>query len=346
MTKSWDWDDETRGRLEDYLADRGLTGGRVTTRAIGDGHSNLTFLVSDGTDEVVVRRPPPPPVPPGGHDVLREATLIKALFGTGVPVPEVHAVSHEGEVLDVPFYVMSYVEGTVATTETPEALRTDEGRQGVGEQMIDTLAALHAVDWRAQGLEGFGRPEGFNARHLRRMVGLVADGDGNTPEAFQPGAEWLSANVPPESGDAILHNDFRMGNVMWSNDPPARILAVLDWELATIGDPLLDVGYFLASYPEPGETPQTPTQDLGAASTEAGYPTRAELAERYAAATGADLRNLQWYTVMAAWKLAVLYEYARRRGEDLYYQDATLVERFLVAAHRAAGLETAPHAGR
>jgi aminoglycoside phosphotransferase (APT) family kinase protein len=120
------------------------------------------------------------------------------------------------------------------------------------------------------------------------------------------------------------------------------MVAVLDWELATIGDPLLDLGNFLVSYPEPGER-RTPTQDLGAASTEPWYPSRAELAERYAARTGADLSDLQWYTVMSLWKLGVLYEYARRRGEDAYYQDPSLVERFLAAAHRAAGLEPARH---
>ncbi len=158
----------------------------------------------------------------------------------------------------------------------------------------------------------------------------------STARSSSPCVEWLEANVPPESGDAILHNDFRVGNVMLSKAPPARILAVLDWELATIGDPLFDVGYFLASYPE-GE-PITPTQDLGTMFLEPGYPTRAELAERYAADTGRDLSNLQWYTVMALWKLAVLYEYAHRRGEDAYYQDPALVERFLSAASREAGL--------
>jgi aminoglycoside phosphotransferase (APT) family kinase protein len=338
MTAAWDWTGETLGRLQTFLSDRRLCDGPLRTRAIGDGHSNLTYLVTDGTHELVVRRPPPPPVPPGGHDVLREAKLIAAVHGTGVPVPEVLAVAQAGEVLDVPFYAMSYVSGIVATDETPEQLRTPAGRRGVAEALIDTLAALHAVDWRARGLEGFGRPEGFNARHLRRMRGLVADADGKTPEAFAPCAEWLAANVPPEAGDAILHNDFRLGNMMLAADPPARILAVLDWELATIGDPLLDVGYFLASYPEPGE-PRTPTQDLGAASTEPGYPTRAELAERYAAAAGQDLSNLRWYTVMAMWKLAVLYEYAHRRGEDAYYADLALVQRFLAAAHREAGLD-------
>src|SRR6185503_11804329 len=119
------------------------------------------------------------------------------------------------------------------------------------------------VDWRGRGLEGFGRPEGFNGRHLKRMARLVE----NHFEPFAPCFEWLSANVPEESGDAILHGDFRLGNLMLA--PPGRVAAVLDWELATIGDPLLDVGYFLASYPEPGEA-RTPTQDLGTASCDPG----------------------------------------------------------------------------
>jgi aminoglycoside phosphotransferase (APT) family kinase protein len=337
VTTGWDWTDETRAQLQRFLAARGLCDAPLRTRAIGDGHSNLTFLVTDGTKEMVVRRPPPPPVPPGGHDVLREARLLQAVHGTGVPVAEVLAVGQAGDVLDVPFYVMTYVPGTVATVETPEKLRTPEGRRGLGYALIDTLSALHHVDWRARGLETFGRPKGFNARHLRRMLALVSLDDGSTPPAFRPGADWLSANVPPEAGEAIVHSDFRLGNVMLANDPPARILAVLDWELATIGDPLLDVGYFLSSYPEPGGE-RTPTQELGLASTEPGYPSRAELAERYARTTGFDISNLRWYTVMANWKLAVLYEYARRRGEDRYYADPSLVERFLAAAHREAGL--------
>jgi aminoglycoside phosphotransferase (APT) family kinase protein len=325
---AWDWTPETLARLEAFLADCSLTSGPLRTKAIGDGHSNLTYLVTDGTHELVVRRPPPPPVPPGGHDVLREAKLIAALRGTGVPVPEMLAVGQAGEVLDVPFYVMSYVQGIVATDETPPGL---DGR-GVAYAMVDTLKALHAVDFRARGLEGFGRPEGFNARHLRRMAGLVQDHF----EPFAPAFEWLSANTPRESAESILHGDFRLGNLMLGTDQPERVLAVLDWELATLGDPLLDVGYFLASYPEPGE-PRTPTQDLGAASTQDGWPSRAELAERY----GVEPGQLRWYTVMATWKLAVLYEYARRRGEDAYYADPALVERFLAAAHRHAGLEPA-----
>jgi aminoglycoside phosphotransferase (APT) family kinase protein len=338
---SWDWTPDTLGALEAFLCERELANGSLTTRRIGDGHSNLTFLVSDGEREVVVRRPPPPPVPPGGHDVLREARLIRALTGTGVPVAEVLAVGQEGEVLDVPFYVMQYVRGVVITDRTPDALAAPEDRRALGETFIDCLADLHVVDWRARGLEGFGRPEGFNKRHLRRIGGLLTDEDGNPPRAFAEIEAWLAANAPAESAASIVHNDYRIGNVMFAPEPPARMLAVLDWELATLGDPLLDVGYILASYPQEGE-PRTPTQDFGLAALEPGWPSREALADRYAARTGRDLSDLSWYIAMSEWKIGVLYEYARRRGEDVYYADPTLVERFLASAHRAAGLDPVP----
>jgi aminoglycoside phosphotransferase (APT) family kinase protein len=338
----WEWTPETLGRLEGFLTERGLCDGPLQSHAIGDGHSNLTFLVSDSNHAFVVRRPPPPPVPPGGHDMLREARLISALHGTSVPVPEVLAVAQADEVLDVPFYVMTHVDGIVATDATPDGLRSPEDRRTLGLALIDTLAALHAVDWQARQLTDFGRPEGFNARHLRRMAGLVGDGDGNLPSHFAEIAEWLSANVPAESGAGIVHNDYRLGNVILGSSPPARILAVLDWELATIGDPLLDVGYFLMSCPVAGE-PRTPTQDFSAALLEPGYPSRDELARRYAEITGTDLSNLPWYMTMAVWMLAVLYEYGRRRAAtgngDPYYADRALVVRFLAAAHAAADLE-------
>jgi aminoglycoside phosphotransferase (APT) family kinase protein len=339
----WDWTDETRGRLERFLASRGLCEGPVVTRRIGDGHSNLTFLVDDGARRVVVRRPPPPPVPPGGHDMLREARLVGALGGSAVPVAALLATAQAGDVIDVPFYVMSYTEGPVVTASTPAPLDAPVTRREVAESLVDTLAELHAVDWRAAGLADFGRPDGFNARHLRRMGSLVAGPDGAPPPRFAAVDGWLRGHVPPESGASIVHNDYRIGNVILAPGPPGRVAAVLDWELATIGDPLFDVGYFLASIPEPGE-PLTPTQELGAALLEDGYPGRGALAARYAERTGRDLsgQTLTWYTTLALWKLAVLYEYGRRRGADAYYSDARLVRSFLAAAHRAAGLPPPP----
>jgi aminoglycoside phosphotransferase (APT) family kinase protein len=341
---TWDWSEKQLFALEGFLGELGLCHGPLTSRKIGDGHSNLTFLVSDGERAFVVRRPPPPPTPPGAHDVLREARLMSAVPGTGVPGPDVLGVGQAGEVIDVPFFVMSYMPGPVVTTTTPAPLDTRASRRAIGEALIDTLAALHAVDWRARGLGDFGRPEGFNERHFRRMGRLVAAADGSPPEGFEQIDEWLAAHVPAEAGASIVHNDFRLGNVILGPNEPGRIISVLDWELATIGDPLFDVGYFLASCPVDGEE-LTPTGELGTALLEPGYPSRDELTQRYAAITGLDMSNLGWYTAMVQWKLAVLYEYGRRRAVaghgDQYYADGAHVRSFLSAAHRAAGLDPA-----
>jgi len=338
---TWDWTPETLGALQGFLDGRGITHGALTVKRIGDGHSNLTFLVSDGETGVVVRRPPPPPTPPGANDMLREARIVGALAGTAVPVPGVLATAREGEVLDVPLYVMEFAHGHVVTTETPQPLANSLGRREIGESLIDTLAELHAVDYRALGLREFGRPDGFNLRHLQRMGRLIEDDDGRPPQHFTAIDAWLKENAPSESGASLIHNDFRIGNVVVGPEAPGRIAAVLDWELATIGDPLFDVGYFLASVPENDQT-STPTQRLGAAMLEDGYPSRQELADRYARKTGRDLSKLTWYTAMALWKLAVLYEYSRRRAVqgvgDQYYADSLQVQAFLTAAHRAAGL--------
>ena len=338
---AWEWTPETLAALARFLRERCLCDEGVVTRRIGDGHSNLTFLISDGRRQMVLRRPPPPPVPPGAHDMMREARIIGALAGTAVPVPALLATAEAGEVLDVPCYVMSYAEGPVVTTATPCPLCTPRARRQVGESLIDTLAALHAVDWRGAGLGDLGRPDGFNARHLRRIAAIIAGPDGRPPPGFAVITTWLSEHVPPESGAAIVHGDFRLGNVVLAPEAPGRVAAVLDWELATIGDPLLDVGYFLASVPEPGAA-LTPTQELGTALLEDGYPSRQQLARRYAERTGRDLSGLAWYTALALWKLAVLYEYGRRRAArgagDQYYADPAQVRSFLEAAHRAAGL--------
>jgi aminoglycoside phosphotransferase (APT) family kinase protein len=328
---AWDWAPADLAALE-RLLDGTVGPGPLTAQRIGDGHSNLTFLVSGGGGSVVVRRPPPPPVPSGAHDVLREATLLRGLVGTGVPVPTVLATAAAGEVVDSPLYVMSHVRGPVVTTRTPAPLATPAARRAAGESLADTLAALHAVDWRAAGLSGMGRPEGFNARHHRRMRGLL----GSVPPEFAEMDAWLAANVPAESGATIVHGDYRLGNVVLAPDPPGLVAAVLDWELATLGDPLLDVGYLLASWPQAGD-PLVPTAALGVAALEPGWPTRAELAQRYAAARGIELVDLRWYTALSLWKLAVLYEYSRRRGTDPYFTDPALVTAFLAAAERATG---------
>jgi aminoglycoside phosphotransferase (APT) family kinase protein len=334
----WTWSDDQLDALGAFMAERGLCDATVTAAAIGDGHSNLTFLVSDSNSRVVVRRPPPPPLPPGAHDVLREARLLTALAETDVPTPRVLATAPAGELLDVPVFVMEFVDGTVITESTPAPRDDVQLRRRIGESLIDTLAALHTVPWREVGLVDFGKPDGFNARQLRRMRSLV-EVDGAVPKSFAPLDEWLQAHSPPESATSIVHNDFRIGNMIVDLGAGC-VAAVLDWELATIGDPLADLGYLLTSYPEPGE-PLVPTSAMGTAVLEPGYPERAELLGRYADRTGADVSGVNWYAALAMYKLAALYEYSRRRFEDgvgdPYYADPKLVTAFLDAGERLAG---------
>jgi len=326
-----------------YLAERDLTGPAITLRRIGDGHANLTYLATDEAGRaVVVRRPPPPPIPRGANDVVREAGVMLAVGRSevAVPVPRVLAVASEGEVFDVPFFVMSYIEGPTITTALPANLGSPESRRHLGNDLVDRLAALHSLDWRHAELRG--HPDGANLRQRDRLALLIAEPDGSPPPAFAETDAWLRARVPAESGAALVHNDYRLGNVLIDPISPS-VAAVLDWELASVGDPLVDLGYLVASWASPG-TPEgdlTPIQNLGCASLAPGFPSRTDLIARYAAATGVDVppSRLAWYEVLANWKLAVLYEYSRRRfhagGGDPYYADGSQVTQFLAAAERA-----------
>lgn len=326
------------GALETYLRRRDLCTGPITLRRIGDGHSNLTYLVDDGDRQCVVRRPPPPPIPPGGHDVLREARVQRALAGSGVAVPKVLAVESDEQVMDVPFYVMEYLNGIVATTETPAALDTPADRAHLAHALVDTLARLHQIDQHAVGLGDLGRPSGDARRHLRRFARIIDPEEQGLSGELGALLEELLDNPPVPGPATIVHGDFRLGNVMLAPDLPPRILAVLDWELATIGDPLRDLGYFLATYAVPGE-PSHALTELSAATLAEGYPSRRELTQRYARTTGRDAANIDWYVAMALWKLAVLFEYQRRRVVDgigdRYYASKGLVEDLLSAARHA-----------
>jgi aminoglycoside phosphotransferase (APT) family kinase protein len=336
---TWSWSAAELRRLGSYLAERGLCDPYVEAQAVGDGHSNLTYLISDGRRKVVVRRPPPPPTSAGAHAVVREAPLGDALSRTAVPVPRVLAGAGAGDILDVPVVVTEFIDAFVITKQTPEPLNRPDVRRCIALSAVDTLAELHCIDWRSSGLGGFGRPAGFNRRHFRRVCALVADQEGTLPVKFAALADWLERHVPPESGEAIVHNDFRLGNLMVARSAPGRVVAVLDWELATIGDPLFDLGYFLSSYPQQGQ-PLTPTAEMGVAVLEDGYPDRDELLARYCVRTGADPGMLGWYSALAQFKLAALYEYGRRRaaegGGDEYFADPGFVDSFLQSGERLA----------
>jgi len=319
--------------LARFLAARGISRRPLVVAPVGEGHSSVTYLVEDATgSRWIVRRPPEGA--DGTHDVLREARFLDAVSRAGFPAPAVLATAGPGEALEVPCFVMHYVPGIVLTTDI--APLDESARARAGESMIETLAALHALEPAELGLRG--RPHGANARQRDRYARLIADTEGRPPRAFAALDAWLDAHLPAESGAAVVHGDYRVGNVLL--DPTTgAVVAVLDWELAGVGDPLVDLGYLLACWAEPSGA-QTPIEELGAATAAPGFPSRRDLVERYARATGAALERLDWYIAFAYWKLAVLYEHQRRlaeRGEgDPYYAGPEKVAAFLAAGERAA----------
>jgi aminoglycoside phosphotransferase (APT) family kinase protein len=299
-----------------FLDDHGLGAGALRADRIGEGGgSNFSFLLEreDGS-RFVLRRPPRPPLPPTAHDVVRESKLQLALAPLGIRVPSIRAVCEDASLLGVPFYVMDYIEGKVVTTELPAPLDSDPAaRRRLAEDLVDTLVEIHAADVTTPGLAAFSRPGNYNERQVRRFAQLwEINQTRELPEVVEVG-RWLAANVPQQLPAAAVHGDYRLGNMIVQGD---RIAAVLDWEMGTIGDPRADVGYLVATYSEPGGA----SNPLGTSPVTAtdGFPSRAELAARYAQKTGRSVEPLHWFEALALWKAAVFCEaiYGRYvRGE-------------------------------
>jgi len=295
--------------LAAYLDTLGLGAGAPRIKAIGDGHSNLTFLVERDGARVVLRRPPRGPLPPSAHDVVREARLLSALRPHGTPVPEVLGICEDEAVLGAPFYVMAWVDGHVLTEAMPAALAGDAER--VTEHFVDGLVGLHAIDAEDEGLAGFGRPDGYLERQLKRFGGLYETNATRPLPDLEAVHDWLAANLPQSPATTVVHGDYRLGNVM-IGDSPTRLAAILDWEMATIGDPLADLGYMTAMWSEPSDPPN-PVSDLSTVTRGAGFPGRDFLTARYADRTGRSLDALPWYQVLALWKAAIFLEGSFRR---------------------------------
>lgn len=280
------------------------------------GHSNETFFVRRSGHEWVLRRPPRGAFLPTAHDVLREYRVLHALADTPVRAPRAVLACDDESVIGAPFYLMEKVEGFVVRERLPGYLEADErGRYVLGEELVDALVELQAVDWRAVGLEGWGKPTGYLERQLKRWTGqleLTIPLTRPLPDLVRAG-EWLAERRPPSGSSTIVHGDYRLDNVALSPGPPARVAAIFDWEMSTIGDPLADLGWMLSFWREPAD----PVDIVLAEQTEVmrlpGFSTRAELIERYREATGRSMTDVVWYTVLAIWKLAILLEgsYAR-----------------------------------
>ncbi len=295
---------------------------RCSVALIVGGKSNLTYLVGSPAGRVVLRRPPLREVLPTAHDMLREHTVIAALAGTDVPVPlALHACS-DPAVLGAPFHVMSYVEGPIARGSFPPRYAdTAETRRAVADGLIDTLARLHAVDYRAVGLSEFGRPDGFLARQVRRWVGQWQASRSADLPALDALAAALGDSVPASPSPTVVHGDYRLDNAVLDPHAPGRIAAVLDWEMSTIGDPLADLGLLLVYWQEAGGSQRAAVPTV---TSLPGFPSRAEVARQYADLTGRDLSALPWYVAFGCFKLAVVIAgiVARRRAGAMVGDDA------------------------
>jgi aminoglycoside phosphotransferase (APT) family kinase protein len=277
---------------------------------IGGGRSNLTYRVRMGDRDVALRRPPLGHVLPTAHDMRREFRVLSALAGGEVPVPRPIALCEDPAVNEQPFYVMEYRPGVVVGERIPDGFLTrPEERARAADAMIDTLVALHRVDFRAVGLADFGKPEGYLERQVRRWgKQWEANRTAPLPEIDALLAR-LGAALPAHSDATLVHGDYRLGNLALDPVDPGRVVAVFDWEMATLGDPLADLGYTLIYWLEPGEAGGDRVgADAAAISTAPGFPSRRELVERYASASGRDVGAIDFYRVLALTKLAVIAE--------------------------------------
>ncbi|HEX5479449.1 MAG TPA: phosphotransferase family protein [Dehalococcoidia bacterium] len=278
---------------------------------IGHGRSNITYRVSSGDQSWVLRRPPLSHVMPTAHDMKREFRVISALRPTEVPIPDAIALCEDLGINDAPFYVMSYVSGMVPTDPSAVAAKYDAPTQRrMGEELVDTLALLHALNPADVGLADFGKPQGYIERQVRRFSGQIEQHRTRDVPELEELARRLSAWIPPESDAAIVHGDYRLDNCVIDDD--GHIAAVLDWEMATLGDPLADVGsqYMYWAGSEAGSA----TQGIaGAVTALPAFLKRDEAMRRYAEKSGRDVSNLDFYIVLAYFRLAVILEgiYAR-----------------------------------
>jgi aminoglycoside phosphotransferase (APT) family kinase protein len=321
-------------RLESWLADT-VTGTRVTVtdiRLIAGGRSNLTYrLTLDTGRQLVLRRPPLGHVLPTAHDMSREFRVISALAGTNVPVAGPVAYCADGEVIGAPFYLMDYVPGQVLRTGADTAALTAAQNAKLSEELADMLAAIHGVDTGAVGLGDLGKGAGYLRRQLDRWQRQWQLSVTREVPGYDELVAKLTDRLPAEGEVTLVHGDFRIDNVLVVTEPQPEILAVVDWEMATLGDPLADLGLTLVYWTDPGEegwlnpAADGPAPGLNTdATTSQGFLTRAEFAAGYASRTGRDISQIGYYMAFAYFKLAVVLEGINAR----YLQHQTVGEGF------------------
>jgi len=321
-------------RLTAYFADHvpDADGSRpLTASLIAGGRSNLTYSLTDGAHRWVLRRPPLGHVLPTAHDMAREYTVLRALADTDVPVPETYALCTDVEVNGAPFYVMQQVDGVVYRDGAALAALSPDDARRCSEELVDVLAAIHRVDYRAVGLADFGHPDGFLERQVRRWGEQWERSKGADLPAIDELARRLRNALPESGAPTIVHGDYRLDNTMMAPDDAGRIVAVLDWEMSTLGDPLADLGLFLLYW---GQADAQVIATGAAIDGQPGFASRDEVVARYADATGRAVDALDWYVVFASYKLAIIVEGIAAR----YRMGKTVGEGFESMGQMVAGL--------
>jgi len=313
-------------KLEAYLREHlpgGLDGALEITQ-FPAGHSNLTYLLRAGDRELVLRRPPFGSKVKSAHDMGREVKILGPLSAVypKAPRPLVHC--DDDTILGAPFYVMERISGRILRRTPPKDVDFSPPiARALSESLIDELAALHAIDWRAAGLSAIGKPEGYVARQVSGWTKRWQDAKTDEVPAIESVAAWLAQHLPGETDAVLVHNDFKYDNVVLDANDVTRIVGVLDWEMSTIGDPLVDLGVTLGYWIEDGDDPRLLALPFGPTNAP-GSLTRRELAARYAEKTGRDTRGVLYYFVFALFKTAVVLQ-------QIYYrfrQGLTTDERF------------------
>jgi aminoglycoside phosphotransferase (APT) family kinase protein len=309
------------------------------------GGGSCEMFRIDGLDETwVVRRAPLSAVSDTAHQVVREARIIQALATSAVPVPAVLGVCEDISVLGAPFFVMSFVDGhVVRRAGLPLAYVDDPSTQpAIGEQLVDVLVAVHAFDWRSSTLADLSRPEAFLPPQVQRWLSQLEKYRARDLPGVDEVGDWLNAHMPTGADLTLMHGDYKIDNVIWSHAAPPRIEAVLDFEMTTVGDPLIDLAWALIFWPEEGNL--IALAGPGSLNGMDGGYCQApdQLIRRYQEGTGRDLSAFDWYQAFSAWKLAIVLEASFasfRRGESRNPTHETfgfVVDQLLLRAQRFA----------
>ena len=307
-------------RLGAWMDSKGLpgAGAPIECSFVSGGSQNEIYEIRRGDLHGALRIPPPPAPANRDEGILREWRIIEALDGTDVPHTAAIAMSDDPSVLGRTFYIMGFVDGWspmgMVDHKWPAPFDSDlEARRGLSLQLAEGIALLSRVDWKARGLEGLGRPDGFHERQVDRWTTFFERIKGRELPGIEVASAWLRSHRPIDYIPGIMHGDYQFANVMFRNGAPARLAAIVDWEMGTVGDPKLDLGWMVQGWPEETNTPEAAESSYVDLT---GMPNRSEVLEHYAKVSGRQVDDIDYYIILAKWKLAIVLEQGFQRAAD------------------------------